>query len=1042
MDDDPFADESAFAVFSGESAAPVQKKRSREDGAPAEGGLTDGLLNMDDGAGRSKKEKIAEELEQIEQKEEMIRTKKRNAEDEIVEFGKVQAIRLSTSTGQKGTECTHDIAYPEGYDLDKPDPPVTKPAREYPFQVDSFQAESIRCIERQESVLVSAHTSAGKTVVAEYAIATSLRDKQRVIYTSPIKALSNQKFREFQIEFQDVGLMTGDVTINPDATCLVMTTEILRSMLYKGSEVMREIKWVIFDEIHYMRDKERGVVWEETLILLPDQVRFVFLSATIPNAVEFAQWVATLHDQPCHIVYTEFRPTPLQHFVYPAGGQGIHLVVDEKGVFREDNFQRALAHLQPSQEGGKGGGKGGKGGKGKGKGTSGASSISKIVKMIVERNYDPVIIFAFSKKDCEANAQQMSKMDLNTDEEKEMVETIYMNAIDGLSEDDKRLPQVEHMLPILKRGIGIHHSGLLPILKEVIEILFQEGLIKALFATETFSMGLNMPAKTVVFTSVRKFDGEAFRWVSGGEYIQMSGRAGRRGLDDRGIVVLMVDEKLEPEVARSMLMGQTDPLNSSFHIGYNMLLNLLRVEEADPEFMIRHSFHQFQSTKAVPTIQAELEEAKEKTDAIAIPDETVIAAYVSIESSIAQLKQQMRNIINTPQHALPFLQAGRVLRVRDDAGNVGWGTVLNFKKQEAAKQDGKQEAGAELVQKQYMVDVLVNSLNGMPCLPNAAGSEVSVLSVPLTHLDGITQVRIYVPKDLRSKENQKGVGKSIREVLKQFKDAPPLLDPIENMEINDEGFEQAVRRVAKLETKLRKNKLFGSAELEARYKLYKEKVKLEQKQEELTKKLKECRTMIMKDELKGMRRVLRRLGHTDVEDVIQTKGRVACELNAGDELLATELIFAGVFNEVAPDQAVALLSCLVYNDKVKDDASPKLAPELEGPFRQLEESARKIAKVSQEANLTVDTEEYLAKFNPGMMDLVYQWCKGAKFAEVMKLTDQYEGSIIRVLKRLDELLRQMAAAAKAIGNSELEEKFTKGSDLLKRDIVFAASLYL
>lgn len=252
----------------------------------------------------------------------------------------------------------------------------------------------------------------------------SLRDKQRVIYTSPIKALSNQKYRELQEEFQDVGLMTGDVTINPTASCIVMTTEILRSMLYRGSEMMREVAWVIFDEIHYLRDKERGVVWEETLILLPDKVHFVFLSATIPNAKEFADWIAKLHSQPCHVVYTNYRPTPLQHYIFPAGGSGLHLVVDEHGRFREDNFQKALSNLasQPKKSGGRGK-----------KPTSGVSDCFKIVKMIMERHYQPVIIFAFSKKECEGLALQISKLDFNNEDEKELVDSVFMNAIDSLS---------------------------------------------------------------------------------------------------------------------------------------------------------------------------------------------------------------------------------------------------------------------------------------------------------------------------------------------------------------------------------------------------------------------------------------------------------------------------------------------------------------------------------------------------------------------------------------------------------------------------------
>lgn len=455
-------------------------------------------------------------------------------------------------------EVRHEVAVPENYPYVPLHQHVYRdpPARTYPFTLDPFQKLAVGCIERNESVLVSAHTSAGKTVVAEYAIATALRDKQRVIYTSPIKALSNQKYRELQEDFGDVGLMTGDVTINSEASCLVMTTEILRSMLYRGSEVMREVAWVIFDEIHYMRDKERGVVWEETLILLPDTVRHVFLSATIPNAKQFARWICQIHTQPCHVVYTNYRPTPLQHYLFPSGGDGIYLVVDEKSTFREDNFQKALNIFgdQPSGEVlGENKRKRPRSSGGKKGATSGPSDLYKIVKMIMTKNYQPVIVFSFSKRECESNAMQVAKLDFNTDDEKNLVNSVFTNAIESLNEEDRTLPQIEGILPLLKRGIGVHHSGLLPILKEVIEILFQEGLLKVLFATETFSIGLNMPARTVVFTSVRKFDGKDYRWVSGGEYIQMSGRAGRRGLDSRGIVILMLDEKMEPLVAKSML---------------------------------------------------------------------------------------------------------------------------------------------------------------------------------------------------------------------------------------------------------------------------------------------------------------------------------------------------------------------------------------------------------------------------------------------------------------------------------------------------------
>ncbi len=595
------------------------KKRQANGEAKDTAGVTngDGDVAMADATNQQASSPAPEDIDGEHQPEAKRQRREVEAEPVVADsFETKQSREVAASAGlqasQEGTtvvlshQVRHQVALPPDYNyipLSEHKAPET-PARTWPFTLDPFQKVSISSIERGESVLVSAHTSAGKTVVAEYAIAQSLKNNQRVIYTSPIKALSNQKYREFAAEFGDVGLMTGDVTINPTATCLVMTTEILRSMLYRGSEIMREVAWVVFDEIHYMRDKARGVVWEETIILLPDKVRYVFLSATIPNAMQFAEWITKTHGQPCHVVYTDFRPTPLQHYFFPQGADGIHLVVDEKGVFREENFNKAMTTIADKHGDDpadamakrKGRGKDKKTNKG---GTKGPSDIYKIIKMIMVKNYNPVIAFSFSKNMCESYALQMSNLSFNEESEKAMVDKVFNNALEMLFEDDKQLPQIQNILPLLKRGIGIHHSGLLPILKETIEILFQEGLIKVLFATETFSIGLNMPAKTVVFTSVRKFDGVSLRWVSPSEFVQMSGRAGRRGLDDRGMVIMMIDEKMEPAVAKEIVRGEQDKLNSAFYLGYNMILNLMRVEGISPELMLERCFYQFQNTASV-----------------------------------------------------------------------------------------------------------------------------------------------------------------------------------------------------------------------------------------------------------------------------------------------------------------------------------------------------------------------------------------------------------------------------------------------------------
>ncbi|KAI7863459.1 rRNA-processing arch domain-containing protein [Spinellus fusiger] len=951
-------------------------------------------------------------------------------------------------------QVRHQVAVPPNYDyvpISKHVPPEN-PARTYPFTLDPFQRVAVSSIERNESVLVSAHTSAGKTVVAEYAIAQCLRNKQRVIYTSPIKALSNQKFREFTEEFGDVGLLTGDVTINPQASCLVMTTEILRSMLYRGSEIIREVAWVVYDEIHYMRDSARGVVWEESIILLPHAVRYVFLSATIPNAMEFAEWICKIHEQPCHIVYTDFRPTPLQHYLFPGGGDGIHLVVDEKSVFREDNFQRAIAALSDTQaddpSGLKARGKGKKGPKtGKGGANDGPSDIYRIIKMVMMKNYHPVIVFSFSKRECEANALQLSKLDFNDESERDMVSQVFNNAISSLNEDDRQLPQIQQLVPLLRRGIGVHHGGLLPIMKETIEVLFQEGLLKVLFATETFSIGLNMPAKTVVFTSVRKFDGKQTRWVTSGEYIQMSGRAGRRGLDERGVVIMMIDEKMEPAVAKNMVKGESDRMDSAFHLSYNMVLNLLRVEGISPEFMLERCFYTFQNDAHIPQYERELAHLEVEKSEIVLEKAEEVEDYYNLRKQIDTYSRDIRDVINHPTYCLPFMQPGRLVKVKQGDVDFGWGAVVNYYK---AVQKGKRQSDSDVPN--YLVDVVLYCAKSSSPSKDAEGHTVGVLPaahgegipmvvpVTLSALEGISHIRLNLSKELRSFDARQNVYKSICEVQKRFSVNIPLLDPVKNMNIKDPSFKKLVEKIVLLEETLVAHPLNESSELPTLYDAYAKRMELNDKIKAMKRKITDAQSIIQLDELKSRKRVMRRLGFTTAADVVEMKGRVACEISTGDELLLTEMIFQGVFNDLSVEQAVALLSCFVFDEKV--DQQTRLQDELSGPLRLMQETARRIAKVSKECKMNIDEEEYVQKFKPQLMDVVFAWCQGAKFYQICKMTEVYEGSLIRIFRRLEELLRQMCAAAKSIGNSELENKFSEGINKIHRDIIFAASLYL
>ena len=530
---------------------------------------------------------------------------------------------------------------------------VPNMAREWPFELDSFQKEAVYHLESGDSVFVAAHTSAGKTVVAEYAIALAAKHMTKAIYTSPIKALSNQKFRDFRNEFDDVGILTGDVQINPEASCLIMTTEILRSMLYRGADLIRDVEYVIFDEVHYVNDLERGVVWEEVIIMLPEHVSLILLSATVPNTFEFASWVGRTKKKDIYVISTPKRPVPLEHYLW--ANKAMHKIVNAEKKFLDKGWKeandslsgrdkiKAAAPTTPAdnasnQRGGtntrgrggasrggqaRGGGqRGGPQQRGRGQQPPGRGNIARtgrgggrttaaqdrniwvhLVQHLKKDDLLPACIFVFSKKRCEENADALSNLDFCTAAEKSAIHMMIEKSIARLKPEDRVLPQIRRLRELLARGIAVHHGGMLPIVKEVVEILFAKTLVKVLFATETFAMGLNLPTRTVVFSGFRKHDGRGFRDLLPGEYTQMAGRAGRRGLDPVGSVIIVAPGAEEAPPAgtlRQMILGDPTKLRSQFRLTYNMILNLLRVEALKIEEMIKRSFSENATQALLP----------------------------------------------------------------------------------------------------------------------------------------------------------------------------------------------------------------------------------------------------------------------------------------------------------------------------------------------------------------------------------------------------------------------------------------------------------
>jgi ATP-dependent RNA helicase HelY len=534
------------------------------------------------------------------------------------------------------------------------------------IDLDPFQREACALVEQGKSVLVAAPTGAGKTIIAEFAIFKAMQESQaKVFYTAPMKALSNQKFQELVAEYgaESVGLLTGDTNVNSQARIVVMTTEVLRNMLYADSDLLTNLSYVVMDEVHFLADKFRGAVWEEVIIHLPRAVRMVSLSATVSNAEEFGDWLQAVRGD-TEVIVSEERPVPLEQHVLvrgklldlfdAAGGPNearsrMPAVVtttaepvivapvaygDRRGIDKRARGQKGaaapvpgltttrvnpelvrLSHGPRSPQGGRGGfdggkrheGRGGRPNKQQGNGFGGGGGGARtdrpaLVELLDSHNLLPAIFFVFSRVGCDAAVQQVLRagVRLTQKHEREEIREIVEERCRTLLDEDLGVLGYFEWLDGLERGVAAHHAGMLPAFKEVVEELFRKKLVKVVFATETLALGINMPARTVVLEKLEKFNGEARVPITSGEFTQLTGRAGRRGIDVEGHSVIQWADGLDPQAVASLASRRTYPLNSSFKPTYNMAVNLIdQFGRHRTREILESSFAQFQADRAV-----------------------------------------------------------------------------------------------------------------------------------------------------------------------------------------------------------------------------------------------------------------------------------------------------------------------------------------------------------------------------------------------------------------------------------------------------------
>ncbi|KAH9701580.1 DExH-box ATP-dependent RNA helicase DExH11 [Citrus sinensis] len=995
-------------------------------------------------------------------------------------------------------------------------------ALDFPFELDNFQKEAIYYLENGDSVFVAAHTSAGKTVVAEYAFALATKHCTRAVYTAPIKTISNQKYRDFSGKF-DVGLLTGDVSLRPEASCLIMTTEILRSMLYR---------------VH-----------------VPKLFSSVG-STKVPNTVEFADWIGRTKQKKIRVTGTTKRPVPLEHCLFYSGEfykvceneafipQGWKAAKDAykrknlsaasgaTGSYAGASSPRDGARAQKREHPNRGKqnkhsgmqNSGNFSGSGWNQNSGGSqnnwglrrSEVSiwlTLINKLSKKSLLPVVIFCFSKNHCDKLADGMSGIDLTSSSEKSEIRVFCDKAFSRLKGSDRNLPQIVRVQSLLRRGIAIHHAGLLPIVKEVIEMLFCRGVVKVLFSTETFAMGVNAPARTVVFDNLRKFDGREFRQLLPGEYTQMAGRAGRRGLDKIGTVVVLCRDEIPGESdLKHIIVGSATRLESQFRLTYIMILHLLRVEELKVEDMLKRSFAEFHSQKKLPEQQQLLMRklAQPPKTIECIKGEPAIEEYYDMYYEAEKYNNQITEAFMQSAHQ--FLMPGRVLFVKSQTGqdhllgavvkapsanNKEYIVMLLKPDLPSAAETSLDKKSGDFSEGYFVIPKSKRGLEEEYCgsVSHRKGSGVINIKLPYHgaaagvsyEVRGIEKKELLCICNCKIKIDQVGLledvssaafSKTVQQLLvlkSDEKKYPQALDPVKginiiigalgqmnymghfvslshpfndlccgdplsDLKLKDMNLVEAYYKWAGLLRKMAANKCHGCIKLEEHMKLTKENKRHKDEVNTLKFQMSDEALQQMPD-FQGRIDVLKEIGCIDADLVVQIKGRVACEMNSGEELICTECLFENQLDDLEPEEAVAIMSAFVFQQR--NTSEPSLTPKLSVAKERLYNTAIRLGELQAHFKVQIDPEEYARdnlKF--GLVEVVYEWAKGTPFADICELTDVPEGLIVRTIVRLDETCREFRNAAAIMGNSALYKKMETASNAIKRDIVFAASLYI
>ena len=897
-------------------------------------------------------------------------------------------------------------------------------AADYGFALDDFQVAGASALVEGRSTLVAAPTGAGKTVVGEFAVWWAMQRGGKCFYTTPIKALSNQKYNDLIQRYgaDKVGLLTGDNVVNGEAPIVVMTTEVLRNMLYEGSSTLGGLHAVVLDEVHYLADRERGAVWEEVIIQLPAQVQLACLSATVSNAEEFGAWLRSVR-QSCDVVISERRPVPLEHHyavndrihpVFKAGGKQVGKGASDRAKARNQAAREALDGV-PNPDVIMLERQAGTSNRVSRRGRYQQSSMklraprrSDIVRELRRRKWLPAIYFLFSRNGCDDAVQQLMNdgVSLTRPEERDRIRQMIDDRTAELPSEDLEVLGYGPWARALEHGIAAHHAGMVPVFKETVEALFVRGLVKVCFATETLALGINMPARTVVIERLEKWNGQSHELLTPGQFTQLTGRAGRRGLDVVGHAVVLYQRDIAFPTVASLVGRRTEPLRSSFAPSYNMAVNLLRRHDrAEAEALLARSFAQYQADQRVAGEEKRIAE-----------NNRALAGYAeeNLHSDLGNFDEYWA--LRREQSRLESQGAKDRRALQSEAVAAGIARLRDGDVVAVPRGRGKPEVVA-------VVDASGWRGKGKPPLVGVVGTDARLRRVGPREFDHPPQkvgwVRLPDAGNPRQDRYRKAVARELGQV--HVPEQLPRRKPPRD--------EAATAQLEELRAKVREHPVHRDPHLPDMEVWARRHDELRTETERLERSVRR-RTGSLVRQFDRILGVLTDLDYlTDEHDPRPTEqGMVLGALYAETDLVLAESLRLGLLDDLSATDLAAVASAFVYETRSKEPLPARLpSPAVRDVLAKVAAVWEDVSTREEDASLPVTRPP-----DPGFAEPIWHWVAGAGLDDALTGTDLTAGDFVRAAKQVNDLLRQVRDA---VQGSPLSDRAHEAAKAIMRGVV-------